>query len=40
VGVVVALDFSISDDEDTADPRLPEKAWVSMRGRKRDLDGV
>lgn len=40
VGVGVVLDFSISDEEDTVDPRLPEKASVSMRGRNRDLDGV
>lgn len=39
-GIAFALDFSISDEEDCADPRLPEKASVNMRGKKRDLDGV
>ena len=40
MGVVVTFDFSISDKEECADPRLPEKASESMRGKNRDLDGV
>jgi hypothetical protein len=40
VGMVVALGFSISDEDGRVDPRLPEKAPENMRGRKRDLDGV
>lgn len=40
VGIVVALDFSMSDEEDCADTRLLEKASANIRGRKRDLDGV
>ena len=39
-GLAATLDFSTSDKDDGVDPRLPEKASVRMRGKKRDLDGV
>ena len=39
-GVEATFDFSISDMDGGVDPRLPEKASLSMRGKKRDLDGV
>lgn len=39
-GGAFTLDFSISDEDDCVDPRLPEKASENMRGKNRDLDGV
>ena len=40
VGVAVTFDFSTSDKDECIDPRLPENASESIRGKKRDLGGV
>lgn len=40
MGGTVAFNFSTSGEAERSDPRLPEKASVNIRGKKRYLDGL